>query len=643
MIHLDGNSSDNDKQFDLNYSCISGHKMKQELNILFFIYLSINCYNVDCQQSNSSMATNQLSLIDDDQCTGIVWHFFNTTSQLCECYNNPSTSDIVKCTEQGIYLRVGYCMTFEEMERTIYIAPCTFSGNFSTTGNGRYVGLPVKNASELNTHMCGPMNRRGRLCSECIEGFGPSIISSGLVCSKCTGIWYGVPLYLFLEFIPITLFFVVILFFRVNITSAPMVAFVFFSHIIVAAFLTYGAVLRFEHPTAYYLVSGVVTLYGFWNLDFFRYILPPLCVSPDLKHIHIILMDYVSAFYPLCLICFTWIVIKLHFHNFKPVVWLWSKLSKCSCIRDHSVSQTNSLIDVFTAFFLLSYSKLVYTSIRILSPLNALVYRNNTLSNTYQLAEVDASIEYFGVEHALYALISIFIVLLVILPPVLLLILYPIKVFRLLLFKCHLSTRTIAALNIFVEKYYSCYRDGTDGGKDMRSLASVYFILRWMASFIFVVTSLSTSLVFLCILYVSYGIVIALVRPYKKTYMNVIDTLIMENLALLALMADKYFFEDSNISLTLLYVMAISVFTFVPILGLAVFIAYRILKRIRSKLDLCRIIKKHTVNSNEPTVAIAQQDLQDDDSDPELPDRMLHPQQYTVEMNSFENVNYVRA
>ena len=615
--------------------------MKQELNIVLFIYLmSINCYNVDCQQSNSSMATNQLSLIDDDQCP--IWHFFNTTSQLCECYNSPSTSDIVKCTEQGINLRVGYCMTFDEMERTIYIAPCTFSGNFSTTGNGRYVELPVKNVSELNTHMCEPMSRKGRLCSECIEGFGLSIISNGLVCSNCTGVWYGIPLYLFLEFVPITVFFTIILFFRVNITSAPMVAFVFFSHIIVAAFLNYGAVLRFEHPTAYYLVSGVVTLYGFWNLDFFRYILPPLCISPDLKHIHIILMDYVSAFYPLYLICITWIVIKLHFHNFKPVVWLWSKLSKCSFIRDRSVGQTNSLIDVFTAFFLLSYSKLVYTSIRILSPLNALVYRNNTLSNTYQLAEADASIEYFGVEHALYALISILIVLLIIIPPVLLLILYPIKVFRSLLFKCHLSTRTIASLNILVEKYYSCYRDGMDGGKDMRSLASVYFILRWMASFIFTVTSLSTSLFFLCILYAFYGIVIALVRPYKKTYMNVIDTLIIENLALLSLMADKYFFEDSNISLTLLYVSAIAIFTFLPLLGLAVFIAYRILKRIRSKLDLCRI-KKYIVNSNKPTAAIVQQDLQDDDSDQGLPDRMLHPQQYKIEMNNFENVNYVRA
>ena len=106
-----------------------------------------------------------------------------------------------------------------------------------------------------------------------------------------------------------------------------------------------------------------------------------------------------------------------------------------------------------------------------MSPLNAMMYRNNTLSNTYQLAEADVRINYFSTEHALYALISISIVLLIIVPPVLLLIPYPIKVFRLFLFKCHLSTRTLASINIFVENYYSYYRDGTEGGKDMRSLA----------------------------------------------------------------------------------------------------------------------------------------------------------------------------
>ena len=333
----------------------------------------------------------------DNQCQ--FWHYFNPESSKYECYSDPNIGNKVRCKKQGIIeLRVGHCMTYEEQERAIYIASCGLTDDFTKNSNGRYIELPVQNVSELNTHMCGPMNRRGRLCSECIEGFGASVISSNfdIMYSKCTGAWYGIPLYLFLEFVPITVFFTNHLLFRVNVTSAPVVAFVFSSQIIVPTFLNYGTQLQFEHPTAHIIIHIIVTFYGFWNLDFFRHILPPFCISPELKHMHVVLIDYISAFYPLCLISITWIIIKLHFHNFKPVVWRWSKLSKCSCIQDRNVSRSNSLIDVFTTFFLLSYSKLVYTSSLILYPLNVVMYRNTNFSNNHFLSAADARTDYFS-------------------------------------------------------------------------------------------------------------------------------------------------------------------------------------------------------------------------------------------------------
>ena len=614
-------------------------------NFLLFIYVSIRLVN--CQRNNGSVVATHLqwSIINsDDQCP--LWHIFNATTNQCECVSS-SESDIVKCTEQGIILRVGHCMTYEEQAEgssVIYIADCVyFSGNFSTTNNGRYIELPVKNVSKLNDAMCGPMNRNGTLCSECIEGFGPSVISFGLVCSNCTGAWYRVPLYLFLEFVPITVFCVIILVFRVNITSAPMVAFIFYSQIIVSSFLYYGSELKFANHIAFYFILAHATLYGFWNLDFFRYILPSFCMSAKLKSIHIIMIDYVSAFYPLCLISITWIIVKLHYYNFKPAVWLWSKLRKCSCVgtQDQTLSRSNSLIDVFTTFFLLSFSKLVYTSTRILVPLKAMVYVNKTLDQSHNNhLSGDPRLGYFEGGHLPYALISILIILLMILPPVVLLILYPIKAFRLLLFKCRLSTRAIAALNIFVEKYYGCFRDGTEGGKDLRSLASMYFVLRVTTILIFQITSLTTSLTFAVVLYASYAIMIALVRPYKKTYMNVIDTLVMANLALLSLMVDKLYLEDSNTSLALFYAIIIAIFSILPLLALSGFIAYRILKRINSELGLFHT-KMGRMKRSSKTKVMAQQDLSDD---PGLPDRVLRPQQYNLlKVKTFESVNYVKA
>ena len=39
-------------------------------------------------------------------------------------------------------------------------------------------------------------------------------------------------------------------------------------------------------------------------------------------------------------------------------------------------------------------------------------------------------------------------------------------------------------MNIFVEKVHNCYRNGLDGGRDLRSFSGLYFFLR-MAVFLF--------------------------------------------------------------------------------------------------------------------------------------------------------------
>ena len=46
-----------------------------------------------------------------DQCP--PWFFYNTT-KICECYSNPSTDHIVRCTEKEALLKLGYCMTYQE-------------------------------------------------------------------------------------------------------------------------------------------------------------------------------------------------------------------------------------------------------------------------------------------------------------------------------------------------------------------------------------------------------------------------------------------------------------------------------------------------------------------------------------------------
>lgn len=153
----------------------------------------------------------------------------------------------------------------------------------------------------------------------------------------------------------------------------------------------------------------------------------------------------------------------------------------------------------------------------------------------------DPSALYFNNKHLPFAILSIFVLLLAVMPLPLILTFYPVKVIRLLLFKFHISSRHVTATNIFVEKFYNCYRDCLDGGRDMRGLVSTYFFLRLIINFVNVYQILNViSFTANVILYAAFSLLISLLQPYKKTYMNVLDTLILANLAMLSLILDKY-------------------------------------------------------------------------------------------------------
>ena len=589
------------------------------IHVLFFT-VTINSAN--CQQNKESLVAVQ----KDDQCP--LWFYFNTTTKQCECYTNPITDGIVRCTEREAQLRLSYCMTYEE-GGGIYLAHCHYfqgdANSYKIAGN--YIILP-KNASELNDYMCGPMNRKGRLCSECIDGFGPSFTSLGSVCSNCTDVWYGVPLYLFLEFVPLTVFYIIILTLKVNVTSAPMVAFVFFSQLEVASFVFHGNKFLLKSTATHRFLVLLTTFYGFWNLDFFRYILPPLCLSPKLKLIHITFLYYVSAFCPLCLISVTWICIQLYSNNFKPVVWLWRKLNWCSFkLTKTHLDCSNSLTNAFATFFLLSHAKIVFISSRMLDASKVMNLKNSSTLHTY------LSFGYFSTGHLPYVAVSIAILLLAILPLIVILSIYPVKRFRSLLFKT-MSTRTIASLNIFVEKYHSCYRDGTDGGKDMRSLVSMYFLLRLLISILYseTVFEFSAGSIFVAALYGGCSLLIALVRPYKKLYMNIVDALVLGNLTLLTLMLDYRYHHIQSTSLVFL-----GVFISLPLLSLIGFICYKILKRLPVKKNLRWRRRSEPEVVNKEIIQLA---YLEGSNNCELPDRVLHPKQYDSEGGCTQYIQY---
>jgi len=127
----------------------------------------------------------------------------------------------------------------------------------------------------------------------------------------------------FVHFLTITIFFLIVIFLHISATSESMNAFVFFCQIIVAN-VSYGSPVyeaTMGHVSVV-LVKILMTVYGFWNLDFFRQVLPPFCVSANMNNLDSLALQYIAAFYPLCLISITFFCIELHGRNFRPVVTL---------------------------------------------------------------------------------------------------------------------------------------------------------------------------------------------------------------------------------------------------------------------------------------------------------------------------------
>ena len=127
-------------------------------------------------------------------------------------------------------------------------------------------------------------------------------------------------------------------------------------------------------------------------------------------------------------------------------------------------------------FFLLSYSKILYQiilTVQVTEVYNYSLVDGHGSRENYVLS-VDTSIDTKSARYLL--ILSIIIFVFVVFPPCLLL-LYPVGIFQRLLSKCT-SNRFRIILHIFVEKFQSCYRDGLNNAKGIRSFSGFYFLLR---------------------------------------------------------------------------------------------------------------------------------------------------------------------
>ena len=250
-------------------------------------------------------------------------------------------------------------------------------------------------------------------------------------CVKCPEGNRNIWKYILVAFGPLTLFYFLVLFLKINANSSYLHGYIIFS-LIISTEISARNLIRYVHnhqqfAQIFYIWAAVFSV---WNLDIFRGF-SDICL--DMSTLTVLALDYAVAIYPLLLTVVSYYLIQLHARNVKIVVFLW-KPFRClfTLIRRNWDSRT-TVIDAYTTFFILSFVKILTVSADLLIPVRA--YSLNNDSVTWVLY-YDATVDYLGREHLPYAITAILFLLLILTPTIFLLLFYQQKCFQRLL-GCH--------------------------------------------------------------------------------------------------------------------------------------------------------------------------------------------------------------
>ena len=269
-----------------------------------------------------------------------------------------------------------------------------------------------------------------------------------------------------------------------------------------------------------HFVKFIATIYGIWNLDFFRTVIPPICLPLNLMQV--IALDYLVAIYPLLLLVCVYILVTVHDRGCRLVVRLWRPFLWCITRLRYRWNVKHSIIDAFATFILLSYVKLINTSAELLLFTNISTINGSCDEGLYYN---DPTIRYMGHQHLPYAILAI-LVLVGVLFPIFLLLFYPMMWFQRCLNKFGLNC---LGLRIFMECFQGYYRDRTDGGWECRYFAVVYLCFRFGIYFLFSFTLSNTFFFGMMYLILLTLVAVCIVQPYKNTYKvyNKLDIIFM--------------------------------------------------------------------------------------------------------------------
>ena len=506
------------------------------------------------RRENSHTSVLDKPLSNYSEC--LPWHHQSASGNDTVCVCSHSHRDLVQYDDphNELRLHVCYCMYFNEQDDSTIVGHCFYTCFYHHV----YFPLPL-NGSQLNEAQCDSLGREGVMCGRCKEGYSLPVYSHQfLSCVKCHDYNYKNWMkYIAIAFGPLTVFYIIVIVCRISATSAKLNAFILTNQIVTmpAHVRVLLAIMAKNHvpPLERVILHTVFSVYGIWNLDFFRTFYEPFCLHPDMSPLQVLALDYIVAAYPLILIVITYTLVELHDRNIRIVVLLWKPFHRCFSRFRRQWNIRTSLIDAFVTFILLSCVKFLSVTFDLLAPTRIFNSHGDTLGQ-YRLY-YDSTVVLFDNQHRPYALVAVGILSLLV-SLFLLLCLYPCTCFQRCLNCCRIRFQ---ALHTFMDSFQGCYRSSP---RDCRYFAVVYFILRIAMLIAYVAIVSPFAYLIAVALTILTAIVVVVVKPYKSPVQNTVDVALLLLLALGLLSvganinANKVDFECLTLSRLMVYAVA---------------------------------------------------------------------------------------
>ena len=467
---------------------------------------------------------NMLTMCADssDLFTCPIWTYPSPSGNECIC--GDSLSNMIICNPETLTIQLTvkfFCFILfnDNGVNTTLLGTCPYGDSVRLPRN-----FSMSHIYE-DSRLCPFYNRKGQLCGECAENYTLPGYSYYLDCVKCNNYNNGWIKFIVAAFLPLTIFYIIVIMFRISVTSSTLNAFVMVSQIaasppVIRNSYSRDLVSDHYHDFSQFILKLVIAIGTIWNLDFFRSLYGYICIHSDLSYQQILLLEYVIAIYPLFLILLTFILVKLH-DNFAFVVWLWKPFHRCLAVIRRQWNIRSYLVHAFATFIVLSYIKILNTSFELLRFSHLYDMHGNHILKAYWY--YDGRVDMTSKGYIPLLLLALLMLLFFNVFPLVLLLLYPFKHFQRLLNFC-LSHKSRLVLQIYMDSFHGCYEDTAH---DYRHFATLYLAVRFLNLLMSSIFNYILYLPAAALLFVFSLALIAKFQPYKNKRDIIVDIILL--------------------------------------------------------------------------------------------------------------------